>query len=313
MAKPVLLSFHGNGVLGLEALEEKFEVIRLWKEKDPEAAIQARKEEIVAINCTIGHFITDKIISSLPNLKIIATFSVGFDHIDLDSAKKHGVYVTNTPDVLTSETADTGMALLLATAKRVVEGDMYIRVGKWLNGDLPLGVTLTGKTVGIVGLGGIGAKVAKRCEAFEMKVVYHGPREKPHYSYPYYADLIEMAEICDYIILSCPGGAATANLVDAPVLDALGAKGILINIARGSVVDEPALIEALKGGIIAGAGLDVFPNEPHVNSEFISMDNVVLLPHIGSATIETRTAMGQLVVDNILAYLEGRPLLTEVC
>ncbi|HPD83193.1 MAG: 2-hydroxyacid dehydrogenase [Alphaproteobacteria bacterium] len=312
MTKPALLSFHKNGVLGLDQLEDHFDIIKLWQEKDPEAAIQEHKDNIVAINCTIGQFITEKIIAALPNLKIIATFSVGFDHIDVKAAQKRGVAVTNTPDVLCAETADTGMALLLATAKRVVEGDMYVRVGKWLNGDMPLGVSLANKTVGIVGLGGIGSKVAKRCEAFEMNIVYYGPREKSEYSYPYYADLTEMAKICDFLILTCPGGEATANLVDAHVLDALGPKGILINIARGSVVDQPALIAALQGRRIAAAGLDVYNNEPHVPEEFISMDNVVLLPHIGSATVETRQAMGQLVVDNILAHINGKSLLTEV-
>lgn len=312
MSKPVLLSFYNNGPVGLEQLEEQFNIIKLWREEDPEATIQTHKNDIVAINCSVPHKITEKIINSLPNFKIIATFSVGFDHIDVKAAKKAGVRVTNTPDVLSAETADTGMALLLATAKRLAEGDMYIRVGKWLNGDMPLGVSLTGKMVGIVGLGGIGAKVAKRCEAFEMNVVYYGPREKPDYSYDYYADIVEMAEKCDFLILTCPGGEATANLVDANVLDALGPKGILINIARGSVVDHPALIAALQNNSIAAAGLDVFQNEPRVPQEFISMDNVVLLPHIGSATVETRSAMGQLVIDNILAYFEGKPLLTEV-
>ena len=310
--KPVLLSFHGNGVLGVEQLEERFHVVKLFQSKDPEGDIQKYKDDVVAINCTVGQFITRKIIEALPNLEIIATFSVGFDHIDLEAAKERDIRVTNTPDVLSAETADTGMALLLATAKCIVEDDMYVRVGKWLNGDPPLGTSLTHKTVGIVGLGGIGAKVAKRCEAFEMSVVYYGPREKKDYSYKYYADICEMARDCDYMILTCPGGDATANLVDINVLEALGPKGILINIARGSVVDEPALIGALQAGKIAGAGLDVFANEPHVPEELISMDNVVLLPHIGSATKETRTKMGQLVIDNILAHFDGKALLTQV-
>lgn len=310
--KPVLLSFHNNGSKGVEDLEERFQAIRLWKEKDPESVIQQHKDEVVAINCTISNKITRKIIEALPNLEIISTFSVGFDHIDLETAKERGIKVTNTPDVLCQETADTGMALLLATAKRVVEADMFIRVGKWLSGDFPLGVSLAGKTIGIVGLGGIGSKVAKRCEAFEMNVVYYGPRRKPEYEYEYFNDLIQMAQKCDMLIVTCPGGEATANLVDIHVLEALGAKGILINIARGSVVDESALIKALKEGLIGGAGLDVFANEPHVPDEFISMDNVVVLPHIGSGTVETRIKMGQLVIDNIKAHFDGRKLLTEV-
>ncbi len=310
--KPVLLSFHGNGVLGLDQLEETFEVVKLYKEKDPEATIQKYKDDVVAINCTVSHKISRKLIEALPKLQIIATFSVGYDHIDVQAAKDNNVVVTNTPDVLCAETADTGMALLLAVSKRLAEGDMYIRVGKWLAADMPLGVSLEGKTVGIVGLGGIGSKVAKRCAAFDMNVVYYGPREKKDYPYKYYDDITEIAKDSDFLILTCPGGEATANLIDANVLDALGEKGFLINIARGSVVDEPALIEALQAKRIAGAGLDVFAKEPHVPEEYFSMDNVVLLPHIGSATVETRTKMGQLVIDNILAQLAGKLLLTEV-
>jgi len=189
---------------------------------------------------------------------------------------------------------------------------MYVRVGKWLNGEMPLGTSLSDKTIGIVGLGDIGSKVAKRCEAFEITVVYHGRNEQKDKPYQYYSDVIEMAKDSDFLMLCCPGGPATANMIDANVLDALGPQGILINIARGSVVDEPALVEALQNGTIAAAGLDVFANEPHVPQEYISMDNVVLLPHIGSGTVETRTKMGQLVIDNILAHFDGKPLITEV-
>jgi len=312
MAKPVLLSFHPNGPKGLDDLSDRFRIIKLFHEDDPEAVIQDCKDDVVAINCTMDHKITDKIIAALPNLEIIATYSVGFDHIDLESAKKHGVKVTNTPKVLAAETADTGMALLLATARRIVEADMYVRVGKWLTSDMPLGTSLANKRIGIVGLGDIGSKVARRCEAFDMEVVYHGRHEQKDKPYKYYADVVEMAKDCDFLMLCCPGGAATANLVDIHVLEALGPEGILINIARGSVVDEPALVEALQNGTIAAAGLDVFAKEPHVPVEYISMDNVVLLPHIGSATLETRTKMGQLVIDNILAHFDGKPLLTEV-
>ncbi len=312
MGKPVLLSFHFNGPKGLEQLSDRFNIIKLFQENDPESVIQQHKDDVVAINCTMDNKITGKIISALPNLEVISTYSVGFDHIDLKTAKDRGVFVTNTPDVLAAETADTGMALLLAVSRRIAEADMYVRVGKWLNGDMPLGTSLADKTIGIVGLGGIGSKVARRCDAFEMSVVYHGRNEQKDNPYQYYSDILEMARDCDYLMLCCPGGSATANMVDANVLDALGSKGMLINIARGSVVDEPALVEALQNGTIAGAGLDVFAKEPHVPEEYISMDNVVLLPHIGSATVETRGKMGQLVIDNILAHFDGKPLLTEV-
>lgn len=312
MTKAVLIM--GNLILPeeREILAQDFEVIKLWQEKDPEKTLQTRKDDIVAI---VGmHYvqISRQLIESLPNLKIISTFSVGTDHIDLQAAADNNVAVTNTPDILCQETADTGMALLLSVARRVVEGDVFVRVGKWLNGPMPLGVTLAGKKIGIVGLGGIGSKVAKRCEAFDMNVCYYGPREKPEYNYPYYDDVQKLATDVDFLMLTCPGGEATNNLVDANVLDALGSNGILINIARGSVVDEPALIHALENNIIRAAGLDVFRDEPHVPEELISMDNVVLLPHVGSATVETRHNMGQLVVDNIKAHFAGNDLLTPV-
>lgn len=313
MTKKVLLSFYNNGCLGVNQLENDFEIIKLFEENDKEAVIERVKGDVVAINCTVGQFITRELIEKLPNLEIVATFSVGFDHIDLQAAKEHGVKVTNTPDVLSAETADTGMALLLATARQIAYADKYVRAGKWeKNADPSLGNSLTNKKVGIVGLGGIGQKVAKRCEGFEMEVVYHGPREKKDQPYPYYSDLVKMASDCDYLMLTCPGGEATKNLVNADVLKALGPEGMLINISRGSVVDQPVLIEALQNGTIKAAGLDVFHDEPNVPQTLMDMDNVVLLPHIGSATVETRTAMGQLVVDNIKAHIKGEPLLTEV-
>lgn len=313
MSKPVAIIM-GNLILPdeIEQLTKDFEVVKLWKEKDPETVLQERKNDIQVIVAMHYMKVSKHLMESLPNLKIIATFSVGTDHIDLQGAKRQGIVVTNTPDILCQETADTGMSLLLAVARRIPEGDLFVRVGKWLNGPMPLGVTLAGKTIGIVGLGGIGSKVAKRCEAFDMNVVYYGPREKPEYGYKYYNDVTEMAGDSDFLMLTCPGGEATHNLIDANVLDALGPNGILINIARGSVVDEPALIAALQNETIAAAGLDVYANEPHVPQELISMDNVVLLPHIGSATVETRKAMGQLVVDNINAFFDQKPLLTEV-
>ena len=302
--KPLLLSIHDNGQAGRKALEKDFELVY------PDS--NYNKDKVVAINCCNENPINADLIKSLPNLEIIATFSVGYDHIDLKTAKEQGVKVTNTPDVLSQETADTVMSLLLATARRIVENDKYVRAGRWVvEGDLPLAVSIADKKIGIVGLGGIGKKVAKRCEAFEMTVVYHG-RNKQDVAYEYFDDLLNMATEVDFLMLTCPGGEATKHLINAEVLMALGQRGMLINIARGSVVDERALVRALRDGIIAGAGLDVFADEPNVPEELIPMDNVVLLPHIGSATVETRTKMGQLVIDNILAHFAGEPLLTEV-
>lgn len=293
-----------------EMLDQHFEVLRLRKEKDPEAAIQEHKNEIVGIASGMMK-VSRQLMEALPNLEVIATNSVGTDHIDLIAAKERGIAVANTPGVLTDDTADTALALLLATARRICEGDIYVRVGKWFNGDMPLGVSLSGKKAGIVGLGRIGQAIAKRCEAFGMEILYQGPRKKdvPH---TYVADVGDLAEAVDFMILACPGGATTAGLVDGPVLEKLGPKSILINISRGSVVDEPALIAALQNRRILAAGLDVYAHEPHVPEAFISMDNVVLLPHIGSATFETRTVMGRLVVDNLLAHFNGQPLKTPV-
>lgn len=304
----------GNQILPeqMEKLEEHFDVIRLWKEKDPESVLQARKTDIVAIASVFFVPVSKNLIENLPNLEIISQFAVGYDNIDLDAAKARGIAVTNTPDVLTDETADTALALLLAVSKRVVEGDLFVRVGKWLNGPLPLGNSLKNKTVGIAGMGRIGQSIAHRCEAFGMKIIYQGPRKKPNLSYEYQPDLHKLAEVSDYLILACPGGDETRHMVHEPILKALGPKGFLINISRGSVVHENDLITALNEKKIAGAGLDVYQNEPHVREELVKMDNVVLLPHIGSATLETRAAMGELVVRNLLAHFNGDPLLTPV-
>ncbi len=303
----------GNLLLApeLEELENHFDVIRLFRERDPEAVLQARKNDIIAIAGFHYVPVSKTLIESLPNLEIIANFAVGTDNIDLAAARARGVAVTNTPDVLTNDTADTGMALLLACARRVCEGDMYVRVGKWHNGPMPLGVTLSGKKAGIVGMGRIGQAVAQRCAAFGMDIYYYGPRPKD-VPYSYCEDIHAIAAVSDFLILCCPGGKATAGLIDGPVLESLGERGILINIARGSVVDEQALVEALEKKRILAAGLDVFIHEPHVPEALISMDNVVLLPHIGSATIETRTVMGRLVVKNLIAHFSGLPLITPV-
>jgi lactate dehydrogenase-like 2-hydroxyacid dehydrogenase len=310
--KPVLLAFYDNGPVGLSSFDSKFEVVRLFDSKDPDSLIEKHANNVVAISCTIENVISADLMKRLPKLEIVATFSVGYDHIDLDVAAKQGVKVTNTPDVLCAETADTGMALLLNLPKRIAEADRFVRDGRWENDEVfPLGVSLEGKKIGIVGLGGIGAKVAKRCEAFDMQVMYYGPRKKD-VAYPYFDNVHDLAAEVDFLMLTCPGGEATKHLINGEVLMALGQRGMLINIARGSVVDERALVRALRDGTIAGAGLDVFADEPHVPEELIPMDNVVLLPHIGSATIETRIKMGQLVIDNVLAHFDGKILLTPV-
>ena len=295
----------------MERLESHFEVLRLYKEPDPEAALQARRMDIVGIVSNTATPVRANLIEALPNLEIISQFAVGVDNIDLAVAKARGIAVTNTPDVLTDDTADTAMALLLAVARRVCEGDMYVRVGKWLNGAMPLGVSLSGKKVGIVGLGRIGLAIAKRCEAFGMEVAYN-TRTPKNVNYKYYNNINELADFVDVMILACSGGEGTRGLVDNSVLKSLGPRGIIVNVSRGTVIDETALLEALASRTIAGAGLDVYSNEPHVPEALVKMDNVVLLPHIGSATVETRTVMGNLVIDNLLAHFGGMPLKTPV-
>lgn len=305
---------HLSGLLPaeMEALEADYNVIRLSKESDPEAVLQQHRMEIVAIITSVNKTVSRHLIEALPNLEIICQFGVGVDNIDLQAAKERHIAVTNTPDLVTNDTADIALSLLLSCARRTVEADAYVRVGHWANGPMPMGVTLTGKTVGIVGLGQIGQAVARRASAFDMNVIYHGRHEKPEFSYSYYPDLMKLAEDSDFMILTVSGGPETRHLVNADLLKALGPQGFLINVARGSVVDEEALLIALRNRDIAGAGLDVFENEPHVPEALYTMDNVVLLPHIGTATAETRTKMGQLVLENLRACFNGEPLKTPV-
>jgi len=246
-------------------------------------------------------------------LEQVSSFGVGYDHIDAKWAGSHGIIVTNTPEVLNEEVADTALGLLLCTVREFPQADRYLRAGKWLNKAYPLTkATLRNRTVGMVGMGRIGKAIARRLEAFGVPVVYHSRNPQPGVSYKYYPKLIDMAHDVDTLLVIVPGGPSTQNMINAEVLKALGPNGILINMARGSVVDEPALIEALRNRTIYSAGLDVFAKEPHVPKELIEMDNIVLFPHLGSATEVTRAAMDQLVVDNILAWAAGKPPLTPV-
>jgi lactate dehydrogenase-like 2-hydroxyacid dehydrogenase len=257
--------------------------------------------------------IDDALLARLPVLEIIASFGVGYDHIDASTACKRGIVVTNTPDVLTEEVADTTIGLLISTVRELPQAERFLRAGKWRQGNYPLSkATLRNRTVGLVGIGRIGRAIARRLDSFGVPVVYHSRRKRPDMAYRHYVDLLRMADAVDTLIVIVPGGPETRNIIDARVLEALGPKGILINMARGSVVDEPALIAALKQSKIMAAGLDVFVNEPDVPAEFLRMDNVVLLPHLGSASVFTRERMDQLLVDNILAWAAGKPPLTPV-
>jgi lactate dehydrogenase-like 2-hydroxyacid dehydrogenase len=248
-----------------------------------------------------------------PKLEQISSFGVGYDHIDAKWAGAHGIIVTNTPEVLNEEVADTALGLLLCTVREFPQAERFLRAGKWPQGQYPLTkATLRNRTVGMVGMGRISKAIARRLEALGVPVVYHSRNPQPGVSYKYYPKLLDMARDVDTLMVIVPGGPATANMINAEVLRALGPNGILINMARGSVVDEPALIEALKNRTIYSAGLDVFAKEPQVPKELMEMDHIVLFPHLGSSTEVTRAAMDQLVVDNILAWAAGKPPLTPV-
>lgn len=249
----------------------------------------------------------------LPNLEIVAVGSVGYDTVDVEGCKARGIPVTNTPDVLTSDVADLAMALTFDIVRGLTRGEKYVREGRWRDeGMMALTTTLTGKTMGIIGYGRIGKAIARRAEAFEMDIAYHGRNKQEDVPHSYYDTAEALAKECDVLMLACPGGEATKGIVSRAVLEALGPAGYLVNIARGSVVDEVALLELLKANKIAGAALDVFENEPKIDETFFTLENVVLQPHVGSATEETRNAMSQLVVDNLAAHFAGKPLLTAI-
>jgi lactate dehydrogenase-like 2-hydroxyacid dehydrogenase len=248
-----------------------------------------------------------------PKLEIVSSFGVGYDHVDAAYARDHNIVVTNTPDVLTEEVADIAMGLLIATLREFVKADRYLRSGLWTTQNFPLSVgSLRDRKVGMVGMGRIGQAIARRLEASKVPVVYHSRKPADGVSYQHYPNLIEMAKAVDTLVVIIPGGPATTKLINAEVLKALGPRGVIINVARGTVVDEAALIAALKSGGILAAGLDVFEKEPNVPDELRAMQNVVLLPHIGSASVVTRNAMDQLVVDNLKAWFAGKGPLTPV-
>jgi len=247
------------------------------------------------------------VMAMFPKLEIVASFGVGYDHVDAAYARDHNIMVTNTPDVLTEEVADVAMGLLIATLREFVKADRYLRSGLWTTQQYPLSVgSMRDRKVGIVGMGRIGQAIARRLDASLVPVVYHSRNPAKGVSYKHYPDLIEMAKAVDTLMVIVPGGPSTAKMINADVLKALGPRGVIINVARGSVVDEEAMIAALKSGSILAAGLDVFANEPTVPDELKAMQNVVLLPHIGSGAVVTRNAMDQLVVDNLKSWFAGK-------
>lgn len=297
--------------VAMDELDQHFTVHKLWEAEDKAALLASMRDKCVGI---AGSKVCDAAtMDALPNAKVIAHHGVGYDGVDVAAATARGIKVSNTPDVLSDEVADFAIALTLATCRRIPQADRYVRKGRWeREGDMAFTHRVWGRKVGILGLGRIGIEIARRCEAFKMGIAYH-TRTKKDVPYSYYPSLVDMARDVDILIAIVPGGAGTKHLVNREVLDALGPQGTFINVARGSVCDEPALIAALQEGRLGAAGLDVFADEPRVPDALKSMtQNVVLQPHQASATHDTRLAMGRLVMENLLAGIAGKPLITPV-
>jgi lactate dehydrogenase-like 2-hydroxyacid dehydrogenase len=294
-------------------LASRFAVTRHFNQPAPDALGAELRTRIRGIATEANRGANRALIAALPKLEVISVFGVGTDSVDLAAARERNIPVSNTPDIIADEVADLAIGLMLASARQILIADHYVRDGSWASkGPIPLGRSVKGKTMGVVGLGGIGRAIADRGASFRMRVIYNGPRRKADAPYEYVADLVELARQSDYLMVACKGGPDTRHLVSAMVIDALGPQGTLVNVARGSVVDEPALIAALAQGRLGHAALDVFESEPNPSPEVLKLPNVIVQPHHGTATLETRGAIGQLVIDNLSAHFAGKPLLTPV-
>jgi len=295
-----------------EALQEAYRVHRYWEAED-RAALLATVGPQVRAAATDGHYGCSRaMIEAMPKLEAIASYGVGYDAVDIAACKERGIRVSNTPSVLNDAMAELTLGLMIALCRRIPQADVHVREGWWLEGGYPLTGELTGARVGILGLGRIGKEVARRCQAFKMRVAYHGRSQQPHEPYEYYGDLVDMARDVDWLVVIAPGTPETKGIVSRRVIEALGPRGCLVNVSRGSLVDEAAMVELLRSEALGGAALDVFADEPRVPEALFGLDNVVLSPHQGSATHKTRTAMGDLVVQNLAAHFSGAPLLTPV-
>lgn len=290
-------------------LAKRFTVHKLHEAADRDALIAGLAPRLRAI---AGGNVNAALMDRLPRLEIIANFGVGYDSIDTAAAKARNVRVTNTPNVLNDAVAELTLGLMIALARRIPQADQFVRQGKWTTGGFPLLTELNGKTVGILGLGRIGKEIATRCQAMRMRVVYHGRSRQNDEPHIYYDKLVDMARDCDWLVLIAPGGKGTDKIVSREVLEALGPEGYLVNVARGTLVDEAAMLDLLKSKKLGGAALDVFEKEPAMDEAFWALDNVVLSPHQGSATQQTRNKMGDLVVANLVAHFAGEPLPSAV-
>ncbi|MEK7230526.1 MAG: 2-hydroxyacid dehydrogenase [Pseudomonadota bacterium] len=312
MAKPEIVVTVPIYAPVLAELEREFTVHKLWTASDPDAFLREVSGRVRGAVTTGLLGLSRSRFDALPKLEIVACFGTPHGTVDLEVAKERRVVVTNTPDFITDTVADLAVGLLVTVMRRICESDRFVRAGKWLNAAATPGREVHGKTCGIVGLGRIGRAIARRAEAFGMSVCYHGPHRKPDAAWPYYSDLESMAREADCLVVCCPLTPASRNLIDARILDALGPEGFLVNVARGPVVDEAALLAALKSRSIAGAALDVFWDEPRVPAALIEMENVVLVPHIGSSTQEVREERGRKLLANLRAHFAGKPVLNPL-
>jgi lactate dehydrogenase-like 2-hydroxyacid dehydrogenase len=312
MTKPEILMMGPYPAWDLEDLESNYKVHKLWEATDRAAFLREVGGNVRAI-ATRGEIgASAELMKALPGLEIVSCYGVGTDAIDLSHAKANGIQVTNTPNVLTADVADIGVGLLLAVARQIPQADRYVRDGRWRSANMHLVTRVHGKKVGVVGMGRIGVEVAKRLAAFDCPVAYVDINQRDDLPYTFVPHLLALAEQSEFLIVTLAGGASTQGIINADVLRALGRDGILINISRGSTVDEAALLDALERNVIKGAGLDVFWNEPNIDERFLTLENVVLQPHHASGTVETRQAMGKLVRDNLAAHFARQPLLTPV-
>lgn len=311
MSKPEILTVAKLWPPYLQELQQTYAVHDRTHELDPTAFAQIAPR-IRAIAGGGESQVTRALMGQLPALEMISVFGVGYDRYDVAAARERSIPVTNTPDVLTDDVADMGIALMLALSRSIPQADQYVRDGKWMGGPMPLARKVSGARLGIVGLGRIGSAIARRAAGFDMSIAYTSRNKVVDSPYTYYPTPAALAAEVDFLMVITPGGAGTKGLINAEVLTALGTKGYLINVARGSVVDESALITALQNNVIAGAALDVFENEPHVPAALCAMSNVVLAPHVASATWQTRRAMADLAFGNLQAHFAGKPLLTPV-
>jgi lactate dehydrogenase-like 2-hydroxyacid dehydrogenase len=310
--KPDILQIAPMQASVTEALHAAYSVHHWWDAPDRPALLAAIGPHLRAVATDGHHGVPAPVLAAAPNLEIVASYGVGYDAIDLDACRARGIRVTNTPDVLNDAVAELALGLMLALCRRIPQSDAFVRAGRWPAAPFGLTAELTGAHAGILGLGRIGKEIARRLQAMKMRVSYHGRSEQPFEPYAYYPSLEAMAKEIDWLVVVAPGSPSTRGLVSRAVLEALGPGGALVNVARGALVDEPALVDCLLTGRLGGAALDVFADEPSVPAPLLALENVVLSPHQGSATRKTRAAMGALVVRNLAAHFAGEPLPTAV-